>query len=49
VRTLVSQKMTVTSGTFVSSVECRVFGVMYGRGRGSVRLARRPGATPAAG
>src|ERR1700761_1748463 len=29
VRTFVSQKMAVTSGTFVSSVECRVFGVMY--------------------
>src|ERR1700758_2993883 len=49
VRTLVSQKMAVTSGTFVSSVECREFGVMYGPGRGSVGLATRPGARPAAG
>src|ERR1700759_5299105 len=48
VRTLVSQKMAVTSGTLVSSVECRVFDVIYGPGRGSVQLARRPGATPAA-
>jgi hypothetical protein len=29
---LVGQKMAVTSGTFVSSVECRVFGDMYGPG-----------------